>query len=262
MRDLHFQYKNLTTAEVRSSHLHRLHRVKLFSAAICRITQGSKVIIQGDNRIVATPEELIIIPANTPLEIINQPAQGVFRSDLLMLPPEILSTFKTEYIQSYPPARLTSLCAPMSNGLAFMWDSLLYAVRHNLPVKLQEHQAMGLLLALHHDGLSGPLLIERRFNLTEQVRQIIMLSPAKLWTAQEIACRLSVGTSTLRRRLRQETQSYRQILEEVRMSYALSQLQSTGLPIGEIATRCGYLSSSRFTARFREYYGCLPKEVR
>lgn len=262
VQDLHFQYKNLTTAEVRSSHLHRLHRVKLFSAALCHVTQGSKVIVQGENRIVATSGELIIIPANTALEIINQPVQGAFRSDLLMLSPELLSSFKTDYMQAYPCAKLTSLCAPMSSGLTFMWESLLSAVRDNLPAQLQEHQAMGLLLALHHEGFSGPLLIERRFNLTEQVRQIIMLSPAKLWTAQEIACQLSVGASTLRRRLQQESQSYRQIVEEVRMSYALSQLQTTVLPIGEIAMRSGYLSSSRFTARFRQHYGCLPKNVR
>ncbi len=43
-------------AEVRvPSHLHRLHRVTLFSAAICHITQGSKVIIQDDSRLVAGP---------------------------------------------------------------------------------------------------------------------------------------------------------------------------------------------------------------
>jgi len=262
VQDLQFQHKNLTTAEVYSSHKHRLHRVKLFSAAICHITQGSKVIIQDDSRLVATPDDLIIIPANTELEIVNQPAQGAFRSDLLMLSPELLSAFKSQYIQDYPLARQTSLCAPMSQGLRFMWDSLLNAVRNDLPAKLQEHQAIGLLLALHHDGLTGPLLIERKFNLTEQVRQLIMMSPAKLWTAQDIAEQLSLGTSTLRRRLSQESQSYRQIIEEVRMSFALSQLQTTMLPIGEIASRCGYLSGSRFTARFRQHYGCLPKSVR
>ncbi|HCM1963926.1 TPA: AraC family transcriptional regulator [Salmonella enterica subsp. salamae serovar 56:l,v:z39] len=248
---MHIRHQDLTTAEVRSSHLHRLHRVTLFSAAICHITQGSKVIIQDDNRLVAGPGELIIIPANTPLEIINQPAQSGFRSDLLLLSPEIIARFKTMYVQDYPPANLT-----------FMWANVLDAVRQGLPVGLQEHQAMGLLLALLHDGAAGPLLIERRYTLTEQVRQLIMLSPAKLWTAQEIARRLAMGTSTLRRRLQRESQSYRQIIEEVRMSCALSQLQSTTLPIGEIALRCGYLSGSRFTARFRQHYGCLPSQVR
>lgn len=242
MQEMHIRHQDLTTAEVRSSHLHRLHRVTLFSAAICHITQGSKVIIQDDSRLVAGPGELIIIPANTPLEIIAR--------------------FKTMYVQDYPPANLTSLCTPMSRSLTFMWENVLDAVRQGLPVGLQEHQAMGLLLALLHDGAAGPLLIERRYTLTEQVRQLIMLSPAKLWTAQEIARRLAMGTSTLRRRLQRESQSYRQIVEEVRMSCALSQLQSTTLPIGEIALRCGYLSGSRFTARFRQHYGCLPSQVR
>lgn len=166
-------------------------------------------------------------------------SQGTFRSELLLLSPELLAAFKTHYIQDYPPARHVSLCAPMSQGLKFMWGNLLHAVRDDLP-----------------------LLIERRYNLTEQVRQIIMMSPAKLWTAQEIAQHLSLGASTLRRRLQQESRSYRQIVEEVRMSFALAQLQTTTLPIGEIASRCGYLSSSRFTARFRQHYGCLPKNVR
>ena len=188
--------------------------------------------------------------------------QGQFRSDLLLLSPDLLAEFKTQYVRDFPAARSASVCAPLSNGLTFMWDNLLHAVRHNLAEKLQKHQAMGLLLALLEEGMAGPLLIERRFSLTEQVRQIVMLSPAKNWSVQEIAGQLAVGESTLRRRLKGESQSYRQIVEEVRMSLALSQLQSTTLPIGEIASRCGYLSGSRFTARFREHYGCLPKTVR
>jgi hypothetical protein len=78
VQKVQFQHKTLTAAEVRSNHMHRLHRVKLFSAALCHITQGSKVIIQEENRVVATPDELIIIPANTALEIINQPVQASF----------------------------------------------------------------------------------------------------------------------------------------------------------------------------------------
>ena len=46
------------------------------------------------------------------------------------------------------------------------------------------------------------------------------------------------------------------------MAYALGQLQSTSRPIGDIAQSSGYLSGSRFTARFRQHYGLLPKHVR
>lgn len=262
MQEFHFRYKHLTAGEVNASKMHRLHQVKLFFPAICHITHGSKVIVQDDNRLVATRDELIIIPANTTMEIINQPANGFFHSDLLMLSPEILAEFKAHYLKSWPRMTSQSLCAPLSEGLAFMWDNLLHAVRQDLPEALQKHQAFGLLLALLHDGVAGPLLVERNSNLTEQVRQFIMLSPARAWTAQDVASRQALSVPTLRRRLREESQSFRQIVEEVRMAVALSQLQSTRLPIGEIALQCGYLSSSRFTARFRQHYGCLPKTLR
>ena len=262
MQDFHFQHKHLTAAEVSASKMHRLHQVKLFYPAICHITHGSKVIIHEDSRLGATPDELIIIPANTPMEIVNQPAQGIFHSDLLLLSPDIIAAFKAHYLQSWPRSKTDSLCAPLSEGLAFMWGNLLHAVRHDFPDELQKHQALGLLLALLHDGVAGPLLIERNVNLTEQVRQFIMMSPARAWTAQDVASRLAVSVPTLRRRLREESHSFRQIVEEVRMAVALSQLQSTRLPVGEIAMQCGYLSSSRFTARFRQHYGCLPKTLR
>lgn len=262
MQDFHFQHKHLTAAEVNASKMHRLHQVKLFYPAICHITHGSKVIIHEESRLVATPDELIIIPANTPMEIVNQPAQGIFHSDLLLLSPETIAEFKTRYLQSWPRSKTDSLCAPLSKALAFMWDNLLHAVRHNFADELQKHQAFGLLLALLQDGVAGPLLIERSVNLTEQVRQFIMMSPARAWTAQDVASRLAVSVPTLRRRLREESHSFRQIVEEVRMAVALSQLQSTRLPVGEIAMQCGYLSSSRFTARFRQHYGCLPKTLR
>ena len=74
--------------------MHRLHWLSSFRPAICHITHGSKVIVQDDNRLVATRDELIIIPANTAMEIINQPANGLFHSDLLMLSPEIVSSLK------------------------------------------------------------------------------------------------------------------------------------------------------------------------
>jgi len=262
VQEFHFRHKHLTAGEVTASKMHRLHQVKLFFPAICHITHGSKVIVQDDNRLEATRDELIIIPANTAMEIINKPVNGLFHSDLLMLSPEIVAEFKAHYLKSWPRTTLHSLCAPLSEGLAFMWDNLLHAVRQDLPEALQKHQAFGLLLALLHDGVAGPLLIERNSNLSEQVRQFIMLSPARAWTAQDVASRLALSVPTLRRRLREESQSFRQIVEEVRMAVALSQLQSTRLPIGEIALQCGYLSSSRFTARFRQHYGCLPKTLR
>ena len=79
---------------------------------------------------------------------------------------------------------------------------------------------MGLLLALYEAGYAGPLLVERQQDLSAQVRQLIMLSPAQAWSVSRVAKMLFLGESTLRRRLQQESQSFRQIVEEVRMAHA------------------------------------------
>lgn len=262
MESIHFQHNALTAAEVTTRRLCRLHRVRLFSPALCRVKRGSKVIVQGESRVLATPQQLIVLPADVELEVINQPENGLFCSDLLSLTPELLTTFKTRYLSEPPPGRLTSLCAPVTTELAFMWQSVLQAVREGLSTSLQLHQTMGLLLALLEAGYAGPLLVERQQDLSAQVRQLVMLSPAQAWSVSRVAKMLFLGESTLRRRLQQESQSFRQIVEEVRMAHALGQLQTTSQPIGEIAQNSGYQSGSRFTARFRQHYGLLPKHVR
>ncbi|MGH4496198.1 helix-turn-helix transcriptional regulator [Klebsiella pneumoniae] len=262
MESIHFQHNALTAAEITTRRLCRLHRVRLFSPALCRVKRGSKVIVQGESRVLATPQQLIVLPADVELEVINQPENGLFCSDLLSLTPELLTRFKTRYLSESPPGRLTSLCAPVTTELAFMWQSVLQAVREGLSVALQQHQTMGLLLALYEAGYAGPLLVERQQDLSAQVRQLIMLSPEQAWSVSRVAKMLFLGESTLRRRLQQESQSFRQIVEEVRMAHALGQLQTTSRPIGEIAQNSGYQSGSRFTARFRQHYGLLPKHVR
>ncbi len=176
MESIHFQHNALTAAEITTRRLCRLHRVRLFSPALCRVKRGSKVIVQGESRVLATPQQLIVLPADVELEVINQPENGLFCSDLLSLTPELLTRFKTRYLSEPPPGRLTSLCAPVTTELAFMWQSVLQAVREGLSVALQQHQTMGLLLALHEAGYAGPLLVERQQDLSAQVRQLIMLS--------------------------------------------------------------------------------------
>ncbi len=174
--------------------------------ALCRVKRGSKVIVQGESRVLATPQQLIVLPADVELEVINQPENGLFCSDLLSLTPELLTRFKTRYLSEPPPGRLTSLCAPVTTELAFMWQSVLQAVREGLSVALQQHQTMGLLLALHEAGYAGPLLVERQQDLSAQVRQLIMLSPAQAWSVSRVAKmlfsaspRCAVGCSRNRR---------------------------------------------------------------
>ncbi len=42
------------------------------------VKRGSKVIVQGESRVLATPQQLIVLPADVELEVINQPENGLF----------------------------------------------------------------------------------------------------------------------------------------------------------------------------------------
>ena len=65
-----------SAAEITSRRLYKLHRVRLFSPALCRVNRGSKIIVQGASQMQATPQQLIILPADVELEVINQPDNG------------------------------------------------------------------------------------------------------------------------------------------------------------------------------------------
>lgn len=116
MRNINFHHNALTAAEITTRRLCKLHRVTLFSPAICRVNRGSKVIVQGASEMLATPQQLIILPAEVELEVINQPENGLFCSDLLSLTPELLADFKHRYMSELQVGRLTSLCAPLARN--------------------------------------------------------------------------------------------------------------------------------------------------
>ncbi len=123
---MYIRHQDLTTAEVRSSHSQLFTVCYAFfpplSAILRRAVKSSFRMIAACRR---AGGELIIIPANTPLEIINQPAANGFRPDRCYFHRRLLLALKRWwYVQDYPPANLTSLCTPMSRSLTFMWENV------------------------------------------------------------------------------------------------------------------------------------------
>ena len=51
-------------------------------------------------------------------------------------------------------------------------------------------------------------------------------------------------------------------MKEHRMEKAAALLRESDMSIAEIGRLVGYESQSKFTAAFKESYGCLPKEYR
>jgi AraC-like DNA-binding protein len=79
---------------------------------------------------------------------------------------------------------------------------------------------------------------------------------------RDLSTELAMSESTLRRKLSTEGTSLQSIKDQVRMGQGLHLLQTTQLPISIIAEKCGYLSQSRFSERFKLRFGLTPSALR
>lgn len=261
MQQLNHTEQKLTLQVIVARGAHELRRVRLFAPALCHVRQGHKTVQWGELVAVASVDSLILFPAGAEIHMANTPARGEYISDIVYIPQELLSTFKTRYPATGSTGQ-AKLCVPLDEHTKRMWGGLLSAMKDNAPAQLQEHQLNGVLLALQLAGHAETLLSDRRDPLAARIQQVILLEPARHWQVDEVAKRLHMGASTLRRHLAAEGQHFRTILEDVRMSNALYELQSSARSVGEIAYRSGYACASRFTARFTLHFGLSPRVLR
>ncbi|GAA6167890.1 AraC family transcriptional regulator [Sessilibacter corallicola] len=81
-------------------------------------------------------------------------------------------------------------------------------------------------------------------------------------SAEEVAHRLHMSVSTLRRRLLEEGESYQQIKDECRKVAALNYMNSPQLSINDVAGLMGFEEPSAFFRSFKKWTGMTPGEYR
>lgn len=146
-------------------------------------------------------------------------------------------------------------------------DSTLYvSIQHYLSTldnpKLLNHRLLEILLILV--GINPALLSYdlHRNSWSQRVRAVVAADLALSWEIGEVCSRLATTESTLRRNLKREDTSFREVLYDLRLSSALMQLLQTNLPVYRVAYDCGYQSVSRFTSNFRKRFGVPPTQFR
>ncbi|MCV7260427.1 AraC family transcriptional regulator [Mycobacterium shimoidei] len=106
------------------------------------------------------------------------------------------------------------------------------------------------------------LLLRRDYSssTSDQVRRILAEAGLKGdWaTADQVAARLSISTQTLRRRLRDEHTSIRQIRESILRDTAIASLVRGEETVTALARRLGFSEPSAFTRAFRRWTGSNP----
>jgi AraC-like DNA-binding protein len=90
--------------------------------------------------------------------------------------------------------------------------------------------------------------------------RILSMLPLGGVTADTIAAQFSMSNRTLRRRLQEESTSYQDILDDVRVELARHYLTKEKRRIDEVALLLGFSDPSAFTKAFRRWTGQTPAD--
>ncbi|KQV45902.1 helix-turn-helix transcriptional regulator [Duganella sp. Root336D2] len=119
-----------------------------------------------------------------------------------------------------------------------------------------------ILQLVYHLGYEHVSAVVQPPSLSHKVHSMISADFASDLKADEVAGRLALSESTLRRKLAAEGVTLQAIKDRAKLGYGLHLVQTTFDPIGRIAEKCGYQSQSRFTDKFKQLFGTTPTELR
>ncbi|MAG31924.1 MAG: hypothetical protein CL908_13635 [Deltaproteobacteria bacterium] len=95
----------------------------------------------------------------------------------------------------------------------------------------------------------------------DRVRSHIM-EGSRGFQLESVAREMAMSPRTLRRRLREEGTTFREVVGDLRKGLALDYLESSDLSLEEIAALLGYEDAANFNRAFRRWLGEAPGRYR
>jgi AraC-like DNA-binding protein len=126
-----------------------------------------------------------------------------------------------------------------------------------------EVHARDLTVPMPGSGIPAHTGVEPAEVSVNSIRAMIMdAAPRRIPSESQAAEEIGVSPRTLRRRLREEGWSYRDLTRSIRMDHARELLDSTRLPVTAVGEMAGYGNPSAFSRAFRQQYGVTPSRYR
>ena len=112
------------------------------------------------------------------------------------------------------------------------------------------------------DWFSIPQLDRTLSRRVENLLVRLYSNDANVPTLESVASELSMSPRTVTRKLKTENVTFQHIKDSVRLKLANTLLESTDLPVSNIATRVGFWVPSDFTRAYVRWTGLTPSDYR
>jgi len=228
--------------------------------------KGTKMLQAGQARISGTSGDIVVMPGGMEFDVMNIPNDGSqqYLGLAVKFDEETIELFRRSYESRFSSWDVSPQWKCKADTLIYdvVLEWLQIKMNHTLSELQQRHRLSEILLVLAEHRMIGNVLLSQKTSTAQQVKKILRHDVSKDWKISDVSLELSVSESTLRRKLKLEDQSFRELLEEVRLLRGVGLVLESDLPIGAIAFECGYLSQSRFAERFRQRFAMSPTELR
>lgn len=241
--------------------IERLAQVEITNPIIGIVISGEKEVWLGDAGRRLSSGDVFVLTGGVADDVVNIPSErtGIYETLIVEI----------AQMPSLPagPAPAADTGASSFEIRVRLTPDLVDALGHaaitlsasNYAETLAEHRLAEILMLLRGEPAARALFEQ---SLAERITRMVLGEPSRRWTVAEVAGRLGIGASTLRRRLAEDGNSLREILAAARMQLAREILSTGRGGVVEAAEAAGYASRSHFARRFRSIYGVAPGQLR
>jgi len=240
----------------------RFSRIAVDRPALILLKEGQKTFQAGSQRWVLRSGDAIAIAAGQTFDVTNQLSDaGLFEARWIVWDAALLDRHQQATLPKRHVAK-AQLLKRIGSEFTGAIDRAALALQHpaSIPDDVAAHRMTEALVWL--SALGVDFGIHRDASTAFRLRRLFNGAVAQDWTVPAVAQQLAMSEATLRRKLATEGASFSALLADVRMSAAMTLLQSTHRSVAQIAQSVGYESASRFAVRFRDRFGFAPTAVR
>lgn len=231
--------------------------------AIIWVLNGTKRLCSDRDRREISCGYFVLLPENRSITVENVPFEDKpYEARVLAFGREVFENAYSRLSVTEDLRRRAFQIAPEKEPISEAFARAREALSNasELPASIVSNRCEEVVLWLADAGAFLPW--RQTASFADRVRSVVAQRPAHGWTSAEVGHELAVSEATLRRKLQSEETSFKRILLDVRMAVALTYLQTTNWPLSKVSAAAGYVSQSRFSARFLERFGIHPNDIR